>query len=135
MHGGAGCLTGLSGGFCSAQPGSCVNGSAGKKSPCDPNHLCIGAIISGDFKLVLGTQKYGFWMVRPYRYFGADIWRKITWSNDAAAVCRDPSIRMRLRTTAKNGLSTAEQAVFLISKKIRGSITIWRKSRRRNWGR
>ena len=39
-------------------PGSCVNGTAGKKSPCDPEHLCIGAIISGDFKLVLGMQKY-----------------------------------------------------------------------------
>ena len=42
-------------------PGSCVNGSAGKKDPCDPEHLCIGAIISGDFKLILGMQKYGFW--------------------------------------------------------------------------
>ena len=38
-----------------------MNGSAGKKEPCDPEHLCIGAIISGDYKLVLGTQKYGFW--------------------------------------------------------------------------
>ena len=47
-------------------PGSCVNGSAGKKSPCDPDYLCIGAIISGDFKLVLGTQKYGFWMGPVY---------------------------------------------------------------------
>eukprot|EP01052_Picozoa_sp_SAG31_P047993 SAG31_NODE_9844_length_1221_cov_1.350267_1_plen_234_part_00 len=41
--------------------GSCVNGSAGKKNPCDPSNLCIGSIISGDFKLVLGMQKYGFW--------------------------------------------------------------------------
>eukprot|EP01043_Picozoa_sp_COSAG02_P000680 COSAG02_NODE_13_length_57813_cov_14.298276_14_plen_234_part_00 len=46
--------------------GSCVNGSAGKKSPCDPAHLCIGAIISGNFKLILGMQKYGFWMAPVY---------------------------------------------------------------------
>lgn len=46
--------------------GSCVNGSAGQKSPCDPAHMCIGAIISGGFKLVLGMQKYGFWMGPRY---------------------------------------------------------------------
>jgi hypothetical protein len=33
-------------------PGSCINGSAGKKSPCDPDHLCIGAIISGRCHLI-----------------------------------------------------------------------------------
>ena len=88
-------------------PGSCVNGSAGKKSPCEPEHLCIGAIISGDFKLVLGMQKYGFWMGPVYPNASTDHSKERPF--DCKAGClfdiqKDPAEHHDLATTRASKL-------------------------------
>eukprot|EP01046_Picozoa_sp_COSAG06_P008761 COSAG06_NODE_447_length_15632_cov_47.212193_12_plen_184_part_00 len=104
--------------------------------PCDPQHLCIGAIISGNFKLVLGMQKCLLRSIYRSRFnvqIGAqnaattqiepDSYLYHIFARAGMGFGWGRGTRTPRPTTARRDRLTARLDVSLISSKIRASTT------------